>query len=193
MTLTRADAAREDRREMVAKMIDQGMMPDAVAGELGIHSATVRSDLKAMGYEFRRGCRGGEWIRSGRVGGLVIVEAHDKREWSACNGAMWSLPCDTRDEALAEVDHPTEVGRVQWYWPTVDAMQVIEALEQDACDFAGEYAEEWLGDLRWNSPEVTLLQKMLQETVEAWMKKTKRMPALFQVHDVEPVGEEAPC
>lgn len=74
---------------------------------------------------------------------------------------------------------------------------VIEELQQSAFDFAGEYSEEWLDDLQWDSPDTEELQAMLQATVENWMKKTKRMPAFFCVRDVEPVGVadvgEAPC
>lgn len=193
MSGRRSRAARDDRRQRAAEMADRGMATDAIADELGISYATVLSDLKAMGYEFRRGYRGGEWARAVRAGGLVLAETSDRREWSACDGAMWCLPCETRDEALAEVEHPTGVGRVQWYWPTVDALQVIEALEQDACNFAGEYGEDWLGDLRWDSPEVKELQRMLQAAVEEWMRATNRTPALFQVRDVEPVCEVIPC
>lgn len=156
-----------------------------IAAKLGVSYATARNDVTAVTRGFVH-----------PLGGS-LKSSRDDREWSAYDNPLWCVPRATRDEALAEAENPTKVGRVEWYWPTVDAIQVIEALQADAVDFAGEYGEEWLDDLRWDSPDTDELQEMLQNAVEDWMRETKRMPAFFRVLDVEPVDaayvEEAPC
>lgn len=176
-----------ERRLRVKEIMESGERCTIrdIAAKLGVSYSTARSDVMAV----KRG--------SVHPIGGSLKSSRDGREWSAYDNHLWCIPCATRDKALAEAENPTKVGRVEWYWPTVDAIQVVEALQADAADFAGEYGEEWLDDLRWNSPDTEELQTMLQAAIEEWMQKTNRMPAFFQVLDVEPVDaadvEEAPC
>ena len=180
--------AIDERRSKLPEMVMRGMDTTEIAKALGVCAQTARSDLKDAGFVFRRGNGSGKWVPASLS---AKHHAGDNREWSAFDSmnGYWCCPCDSRRDAMAEADHPSEVGRVEWFWPHVDAIQVIEQMQCSAIDFAGEYGEEWLDDLRCGDPEVLELEAMLQDAVDRWMKKTNRMPRLFAVHDVEEVQD----
>ena len=178
----------DERRSKLPEMVMRGMDVPEMAEALGVSTKTIRSDLKEAGFVFKRGWGSGKWVPASLA---VKHRAGDRREWSAFDAAngQWCFPRDSRREAMAEADRPSEVGRIEWFWPHVDAILVIEQLQGSAVDFAGEYGEEWLDDIKCGDPDVLELEAMLQDAVDRWMKKTNRMPCLFAVHDVEEVQD----
>lgn len=104
----------------------------------------------------------------------------------------WPYPeYETREAAIAagrkQFDCDFYVGKKEEWWPTADAMAVIEGMESDAYEFADEYAEDWLSRVRFDSPETADLQNRLQEVIDNWIKDHHLEPTFFLIRDTEAI------
>lgn len=75
------------------------------------------------------------------------------------------------------------IGRVYKYEPYVDAVRVIEWVQQDAYDEADEYTEDYLDNVK--KEELQKLEAMLTETFNKWAKETGNEPNFFTVEEIQ--------
>lgn len=82
------------------------------------------------------------------------------------------------------------IGKVQEYSPVVDADDVLERIQGDAYDLAGEYAEDYLDGPGWRASEAQKkvwkeqrekLTEMLTSAFLVWAKETDNEPRFFVV------------
>ena len=73
------------------------------------------------------------------------------------------------------------IGRCYVYEPHVDAIRVIECVQQDAYDEADEYIGDYLDDVK--EEEWQKLEAMLTETFKKWSRETGNEPNFFIVKD----------
>ena len=75
------------------------------------------------------------------------------------------------------------IGRVYKYEPCVDAVRVIECVQQDAYDAADEYIGDYLDNVK--EEEWQKLEAMLTETFNKWAKETGNEPNFFTVEEIQ--------
>ena len=95
---------------------------------------------------------------------------------------------DSVAEALADArveakDYPDStqiyIGKNYQYEPCVRAHRVIEDIQEDAFDEAGEAAEDYLEFV--SVPSLVMLEKMLTKTFIEWAKENNYEPSFFIV------------
>lgn len=74
------------------------------------------------------------------------------------------------------------IGRCYVYEPYVNAIRVIECVQQDAYDEVGEYIGDYLDNVK--EEEWQKLEAMLTETFNKWAKETGNEPNFFTVADI---------
>lgn len=105
---------------------------------------------------------------------------------------QWPYPeYETKEEAIeagrAQFDCDFRVGRKDEWWPSVNALSVIEDMQCEACDYVGEVAESWMEHIRFDSPETDALQERLQAVVDDWIREYHLEPNFFGITDIETV------
>lgn len=100
--------------------------------------------------------------------------------------------CDSVKEALHDAriqascfEEPIEtvyIGDVWDFEPKVDVDSVIERIQDDAEDEAGECADDYLEGVKIADKQK--LQEMLTETFNKWAKETGNEPNFFVVKDI---------
>lgn len=75
------------------------------------------------------------------------------------------------------------IGRVYKYEPRVDAIRVIECVQQDAYDEADEYIGDYLDNVK--EEEWQKLEAMLTETFNKWALETGNEPNFFTVEEIQ--------
>lgn len=100
--------------------------------------------------------------------------------------------CDSVEEALHDAriqascfDEPIEtvyIGEVWDFEPKVDADSVIERVQDDAEDEAGECADDYLEGVKIADRQK--LQEMLTETFKQWAAETFNEPRFFVVKGI---------
>jgi hypothetical protein len=100
---------------------------------------------------------------------------------------------DSIEEALHDAkiqasffDEPIKtvyIGEIWEFEPIVDADSVIERIQNDAEDEAGECVDDYLEDVR--IADELKLQEMLTETFNKWAKETGNEPKFFTVKEVQ--------
>ena len=99
---------------------------------------------------------------------------------------------DSVAEALADArveakDYPDStqiyIGKNYKYEPRVQAHRVIEDIQEDAFDEAGEAAEDYLEFV--SAPSLVMLEKMLTKTFIEWSKENNYEPSFFIAKEVE--------
>lgn len=84
------------------------------------------------------------------------------------------------------------VGEVIPFKLSVDAKSVLDKLQEDVFEFAGEASESWeLYDYKKKN-ELEELSRALTDTVNAWLKKYKREPVFYSIQNIEayPINKE---
>ena len=102
---------------------------------------------------------------------------------------------DTKEQAIAEAmyyykdDEKDQdfiwVGQTKSLSLGVNVDSVLENLSEEAYDLAGEYAEDYLSNVKLNHQKV--LEERLNFVLESWMKEFKYEPNFFTVVNVEKV------
>lgn len=122
------------------------------------------------------------------------MERTDKFSYSFFEDLGYSSDYDSIDEALeaarADAKNDDEfrdaktvyIGRVYKYEPYVDAVRVIECVQQDAYDEADEYIGDYLDNVK--EEEWRKLEAMLTETFNKWAKETGNEPSFFTVEEI---------
>ena len=118
------------------------------------------------------------------------MKASEKWAFSFDNEYYNSPLYDSFDDALKDgmKDAKEEgcdkvyVGRVMEFIPKVDADNVIESLQQNAYDEAGEFSMDYLEHIPLK--DKLKLGEMLTETFKQWVKDTKNEPSFFTVEEV---------
>ena len=129
----------------------------------------------------------GEWHLS-RDGEAYGADAYASRDEAVADAiAMWDSVVSGRAKAtelFCEEDARLgrsrfHVGRRMEWRHEVDEDSVIYEAQEDACDYAGEYAEGWLDDL--SAADREKLRARLQEAFDGWLAETGREPSFFMV------------
>ena len=93
---------------------------------------------------------------------------------------------EARQEAAAypERDKPclVYIGRYKPFEPMIDADEVIEVLQRDAYDVAGDAAEGWLDNL--TPAEVESLGERLTRVFRRWTRECGEVPDFGEVHHI---------
>lgn len=102
----------------------------------------------------------------------------------ALNNIGTELFDDDYPESPSGIFH---VGESMPFIPTIDAVQIIEHLQEDADYQCGEVAEDFLD---WNyitDEQVADLQDNLQRELDAWLKRHKLTPGFYQIINIEKI------
>ena len=113
------------------------------------------------------------------------------------NGEEYEGPFDSYDEALqaakdANLDEYHDdryevvyIGECIWYKPHVSADNVIEAIQDDAYDQAGDFAINYLDDV--TKEHRNKLESLLTGIFNIWAKDYGYKPSFFTVENVKEV------
>lgn len=77
------------------------------------------------------------------------------------------------------------IGEVLPFASAVDAVDVLDMLKEQACDFAGEYGDDWEAYDPKKRDELDELSAALTATVCAWMEKYGYTPCFYVVENVK--------
>lgn len=78
------------------------------------------------------------------------------------------------------------IGKNIPFIPHVDAEVVLESVEEDAADFAGELGGDWYACDGNMKSELKELSETLSTAVKDWLKKYGREPSFYAVENVKP-------
>ena len=113
------------------------------------------------------------------------------------NGEEYEGPFDSYDEALqaakdANLDEYHDdryevayIGECVWYKPHVDADNVIEAVQDEAYDQAGDFAIDYLDDVTKEHRDK--LESLLTGIFNIWAEDYGYKPSFFTVENVKEV------
>ena len=121
-----------------------------------------------------------------------------KYSWSFDGDAeRWYEGADTIAECIVEANagiasgeyEPAEkvyIGENAGFVPTVSADSVLDQIEEDAYEFAGEAGEDW-GTYNYAKDKAILseLDETLSRDVQAWLKKYGREPNFWNVRNIK--------
>lgn len=97
--------------------------------------------------------------------------------------AIDQAKCENEDLDDDEKIETVYAGRVMEFVPRVDGDYVIEELQQQAYNEAGEAVCDYLEGV--SKEEVKLLEEMLTETFNQWAEKTNNRPNFYTVVNIE--------
>ncbi|HMM31599.1 MAG TPA: hypothetical protein PKB13_07465 [Clostridia bacterium] len=91
------------------------------------------------------------------------------------------------DETYGSNEPPEKVyiGENKPFVPRVDAECVLDLLEEQACEFAGEVGYDWDSYDHKKQDELDELSQSLTDVVMAWLKKHGRAPVFYAVEDIK--------
>ena len=97
---------------------------------------------------------------------------------------------DTKEEAIADAIENYEyttfyIGKAVEHEPYIDADDIFERLNEQACDQCGEYAENYLYYVKEEDKEK--FEKAINDIFKKWAKETKNNPTFFTVEDIEKI------
>ena len=114
--------------------------------------------------------------------------------WNFDGDAEWcqNASFETVDECIedATYQHPDEdyetvyVGECVPFVPTVMAADVLDSLQGDAGDFAGEIGDEWSAYTWKNKEELNELSDALTSVVHEWMRKYGYYPNFYAIQNI---------
>lgn len=76
------------------------------------------------------------------------------------------------------------VGECIPYVPYIDADDIIERIEEQAYEHAGEASEGWLS---YSNDEKDRLTEQLTEVLEKWIKDTNNEPSFYHIEDIREI------
>ena len=99
---------------------------------------------------------------------------------------MDSNPCERKRDHIF-------VGENVPFTPHVNAEDVLELIENDACDKCGEVANDWYSyDSQSMTVELAKLSLNLTSVVTKWLKENNREPFFYSIRDVKKVFIDNP-
>lgn len=120
-----------------------------------------------------------------------------KYSWNFSEDAerWYNDPCNTIAECISEAAYQADednlksgvvfVGMNEPFEPSVDAGFVLDQIEADAADFAGEISEDWNAYNIKKSKELDELSETLTKAVREWMQKYGYYPNFYQISGVK--------
>ena len=121
----------------------------------------------------------------------------NKYYWSFDGDAeLWNNSANSVEDCIFQAntengydgyEHETVyIGESVPFVPTVDAESVLEQIQADACEFAGEIGEEWNAYNYKKMDEIAELNDALTKVVHDWMRKYGYYPNFSQVNNIKP-------
>ena len=95
---------------------------------------------------------------------------------------------DAQDELTLDHTILTQnvfIGENMPFLPYVDAERLLDNLQEDASEFAGEVGGDWNAYDYKKRDEIDELSAKLSEVVVEWMKKYGYYPEFYQVSDIK--------
>ena len=106
------------------------------------------------------------------------------------DGEEFAGEFDTIEEALLEAVQPHQqacltvyVGENKPFKPSIDGVEAIEAMQQQAYNAIGDIAEIYLEDV--HPDDIEKLGDMLTDTFNRWAKETGNEPNIFEAVNVK--------
>lgn len=110
------------------------------------------------------------------------------------NEEHWENSCDSISECLEEAKYENKtyennekchvfIGECEIYTPRLDGIQIIETLQQDACEQDDVYGEYWLDEVGLD--EVDSLQNRINEVLSEWLKETNNIPDFGEIVNIK--------
>lgn len=108
---------------------------------------------------------------------------------------LYTGECDSIEDALAEARREAEfypdgdkpclvyIGRYKPFKPVIEAEWVLEVLQRDAYDVAGDAAEGWMDNL--TPAEVESLGERLTRVFRRWARELGVEPDFGEVHHIK--------
>lgn len=107
---------------------------------------------------------------------------------------------DTKEEAIEDLkkdyflmnheDETCYVGKIEHYCPLIDVDDVIERLQEDACECCGEASDGFLGA---TGDEINELHDMLNKVFNEWLDKYNHQPTFGKIVDIEEIPMNVEC
>lgn len=118
----------------------------------------------------------------------------EKYSWSFSeNDEIWRDSADSVEDCIYQAKEEADgkdvvyIGKNIAFVPCVDAKYVLESLQEQASDFAGDIGDDWDAyDYKTMRPALDELSVELTAAVVAWLKKHGRAPSFYQVENVSP-------
>lgn len=121
----------------------------------------------------------------------------NKYSWSFDGDAeLWSNSADSVEDCIFQAntengydgyEHETVyIGENAPFVPTVDAESVLDQMQEDAGEFAGEIGNEWYAYSYEKMDEIAELNDALTKVVHDWMRKYGYYPYFFRVDNIKP-------
>ncbi len=120
-----------------------------------------------------------------------------KYTWEASeNEELWRHDTfDTIEDCIADARENYDykngetvyIGETVPFSICVDAERVLENLEEEAYEFAGESADGWDACDYKERDELIELQEQLTDVVINWIKKYNREPQFYQINHIRPI------
>lgn len=121
----------------------------------------------------------------------------EKYTWeSSENAELWEHDIfETIEECIADAKENYDykkgetvyVGETVQFSICVDAERVLENLEEESYEFAGEAADNWDAYDYKNTEELRELEEKLTEVVVNWLRKYNREPNFYQINNIRPI------
>lgn len=83
-------------------------------------------------------------------------------------------------------DNIVYVGVINPFVPQVDAASVLDGIEEDACEFADEAAQDWCAYDPHMHDELDELSEALTKEINAWLEKHGRAPSFYALESIKP-------
>lgn len=119
-----------------------------------------------------------------------------KYAWNTDKDAeRWDNECfDTIGKCLAdairnECSNPGDivyVGECVPFEISVNAELVLDDLNEQAGDFAGEVGEDWMEDVPHERDKIDMLSKELSTVVVSWLKAHGSLPGFYAIENITP-------
>lgn len=108
-------------------------------------------------------------------------ERYYEGEYDSVEEALMAAKEEAKDypEGIEDV----YIGVICKFEPCIDAVRVIECVQQDAYDEADEYIGDYLDNVK--KEDWQKLEAMLTETFNKWAKETGNEPNFFTVEEIQ--------
>lgn len=140
----------------------------------------------------------GKWYNNRCEDGVWYSEKFDSREDAITDG-VWQYKEALKGESTDLFDDADEIvppsglfyiAESDQYVPEIDAVHIIERLQEDADCQCGEAAEDFLDWDYLDDGWVDELQDGLQKELDTWLERHDLMPTFSSLKNVEEIDAE---
>lgn len=114
-----------------------------------------------------------------------------KYTWSkSATDELWQHDCfDTVEECIKdakenygyEIGETIAIGETAGFVVNIDAIDVLERLEENAYEECGEVVEGWID---YKKSPFDKLSEKLTACVNEWLKETNQQPTFYHIHSI---------